>query len=254
MTDIASKLVAVSGNAVDGGVAVSIRGLSKTFAGRMVLAGIELTIRRGEFVVLLGPSGTGKTTLLRLLAGLEMADVGEVLVPQKRTIVYQEPRLVPSMRVIDNVLIGQPSSVESRARALEALTEVNLATHAQAWPATLSGGEAQRVALARALVRAPELLLLDEPFAALDALTRLAMHTLVDELFTRYQPAVLLVTHDVDEALQLADRVIVLKEGNFALDIRLTRGVARSRTDATLVRHRRQLLHALGVDTAVDHG
>ena len=252
MTDTAPSLVAVNGSAPEGGVAVTIRGLSKTFGARPVLAKVDLTIRRGEFVVLLGPSGTGKTTLLRILAGLEVPDDGEVLVPQRRTTVYQEPRLVPSMRVLDNVTIGQPSSTRTRARAFSALEEVNLRAHAQAWPATLSGGEAQRVALARALVREPELLLLDEPFAALDALTRLAMHTLVDQLFTRHKPAVLLVTHDVDEALQLADRVIVLKDGNFALDVRLTRGVARSRTDATFIRQRRQLLQALGVDPPAD--
>lgn len=251
MNDAVQNLAQSPNVTPSGSVAVSIKGLTKTFGTKSVLSNVDLTIRRGEFVVLLGPSGTGKTTLLRVLAGLEVPDAGEVLVPKRRTTVYQEPRLVPSMRVLANVTIGQPSDANTRARALAALEEVNLKAHAHAWPATLSGGEAQRVALARALVREPELLLLDEPFAALDALTRGAMHTLVEQLFSRHKPAVLLVTHDVDEALQLADRIIVLEGGNFALDLRLTRGVGRDRADATFVRHRKQLLNALGVSTDV---
>src|SRR5690606_29104532 len=130
----------------------------------------DLDIARGEFVVLLGPSGTGKTTLLRILAGLERHDRGDVLVPKTRTTVYQEPRLVPPMRVLSNVIIGQRGDRATKEAGRRALAEVKLADKATAWPATLSGGEAQRVALARALVREPELLLLDEPFAALDAL------------------------------------------------------------------------------------
>ena len=163
----------------EGKTAVRLRAIRKAFADKKVLDGIDLDIARGEFVVLLGPSGTGKTTLLRILAGLERADAGEVLVPKARTIVYQEPRLVPSMRVLGNVTIGQIGGAATQDAAKKALSEVGLANHAQAWPATLSGGEAQRVALARALVRRPELLLLDEPFAALDALTRLQMQDLV---------------------------------------------------------------------------
>jgi sulfonate transport system ATP-binding protein len=192
--------------------------VSKSFGDRAVLSELDLTVAQGEFVALLGASGSGKTTLLRILAGLEVASAGEVLVPEVRTVVYQEPRLVASMRVWRNVVIGLPRSRATRARAVDALREVGLEDHADAWPGTLSGGEAQRVALARALVREPQLLLLDEPFAALDALTRLRMQSLVAELCSRHHPGVLLVTHDVEEAILLADRVLVLTESRISLD------------------------------------
>ena len=192
--------------------------VSKSFGDREVLSELDLTVAQGEFVALLGASGSGKTTLLRILAGLEVASAGEVLVPEVRTVVYQEPRLVASMRVWRNVVIGLPRSGATRARAVDALREVGLEDHADAWPGTLSGGEAQRVALARALVREPQLLLLDEPFAALDALTRLRMQSLVAELCSRHHPGVLLVTHDVEEAILLADRVLVLTDSRISLD------------------------------------
>ncbi len=197
-----------------GAEAVRLRGVQKRFGDRVILDGIDLDIRRGEFVALLGASGSGKTTLLRMLAGLESVDGGELLVPPARTVVFQEPRLFPSQRVLANVTIGLGGAAVADA-ARRTLAEVGLAAHERAWPLTLSGGEAQRVALARALVRSPELLLLDEPFAALDALTRLKMQDLVGDLCRRHGPAVLLVTHDVDEALRLADRIIVLREGRF---------------------------------------
>ena len=192
--------------------------VSKSFGDREVLAELDLTVAQGEFVALLGASGSGKTTLLRILAGLEVASAGEVLVPEVRTVVYQEPRLVASMRVWRNVVIGLSRSEGTRERAVTALREVGLEDHADAWPGTLSGGEAQRVALARALVREPQLLLLDEPFAALDALTRLRMQSLVAELCSRHHPGVLLVTHDVEEAILLADRVLVLTDSRISLD------------------------------------
>jgi sulfonate transport system ATP-binding protein len=192
--------------------------VSKSFDGREILAELDLTIAHGEFVALLGASGSGKTTLLRILAGLEVASSGEVLVPQVRTVVYQEPRLVVSMRVWRNVVIGLPRRDATRERAVTALCEVGLETQADSWPGTLSGGEAQRVALARALVREPQLLVLDEPFAALDALTRLRMQSLVAELCARHHPGVLLVTHDVEEAILLADRVLVLTDSRISLD------------------------------------
>ncbi|HEY8547059.1 MAG TPA: ABC transporter ATP-binding protein, partial [Acidimicrobiales bacterium] len=243
----ASARVSRTGVDPDAELAVSLRGVGKAFGDKVVLDGIDLDIRRGEFVALLGPSGTGKTTLLRILTGLERADRGEVLVPAVRTTVYQEPRLVPSMRALANVTIGQGRKAAVKARGRAALAEVGLASHADAWPATLSGGEAQRVALARALVREPDLLLLDEPFAALDALTRIQMQDLVGELFVRHQPAVLLVTHEVDEAIALADRIVVLREGRFAVDLRIDAPHPRDRTDPAFVDHRRLLLCELGV-------
>ncbi|MER7453107.1 ATP-binding cassette domain-containing protein [Nocardia beijingensis] len=228
-------------------VAVSITGLRKSFGAKTVLDGVDLTIRRGEFVVLLGPSGTGKTTLLRLLTGLEAPDAGEVLVPARRTTVYQEPRLIPSKRVLANVIVGQRRSRGNREAGLRALAEVNLDGKARQWPATLSGGEAQRAALARALVREPELLLLDEPFAALDALTRLQMQDLVGDLVARHRPAVLMVTHDVDEAIRLADRVLILDEGRFALDVDIDVPRPRDRADPETLRYQSLFLTQLGV-------
>jgi sulfonate transport system ATP-binding protein len=192
--------------------------VTKRFGDREVLAALDLTVAQGEFVALLGASGSGKTTLLRILAGLDVASGGEVLVPEVRTVVYQEPRLVASMRVWRNVVLGLPRMESTRRRAISALHEVGLEDHADAWPGTLSGGEAQRVALARALVREPQLLLLDEPFAALDALTRLRMQSLVAELCGRHHPGVLLVTHDVEEAILLADRVLVLRDSKISVD------------------------------------
>ncbi|MFE1267941.1 ABC transporter ATP-binding protein [Streptomyces sp. NPDC058758] len=232
--------------------AVRVRGLRRVFGDRAVIDGLDLTLGRGEFVALLGASGSGKTTLLRILGALDGADGGEVLVPEARTIVFQEPRLIPSKKVLPNVTVGLPRGAATRATGLRALAEVGLERHADAWPATLSGGEAQRVALARALVREPELLLLDEPFAALDALTRLRMQDLVGELRRIHRPAVLLVTHDVDEAVRLADRVAVLRDGRLVTDEPVTVPHPRDPGDPEAVALRRRLLADLGVHAAED--
>ncbi|MFC9328121.1 ABC transporter ATP-binding protein [Kitasatospora sp. NPDC057015] len=232
--------------APDTAPAVHLRGLRRTFGTRHVLDGIDLDIARGEFVALLGASGTGKTTLLRILGALDRADAGTVLVPPVRTVVFQEPRLVPSQRVLANVTIGLPRAA-SRETGVRALAEVGLDRHADAWPGTLSGGEAQRVALARALVREPQLLLLDEPFAALDALTRLKMQDLVGELVRKHRPAVLLVTHDVEEAIRLADRVAVLRDGALVTDETVEVARPRDSADPAFAALRRRLLADLGV-------
>jgi sulfonate transport system ATP-binding protein len=230
--------------------AVRIRDLRRTFGDRNVLDGLDLDIARGEFVALLGASGTGKTTLLRILGALDRHDAGTVLVPEARTVVFQEPRLVPSKKVLANITVALPRGARTRETGRRALTEVGLEGHADAWPATLSGGEAQRVALARALVREPELLLLDEPFAALDALTRLRMHDLVGELCRRHRPAVLLVTHDVDEAIRLADRVAVLRGGRLVTDERIAFDQPRDSADPRFAALRTRLLAELGVHRA----
>ncbi len=227
---------------------VIVRGVSQSFNGRSILSNVDLTIGHGEFVALVGASGSGKTTLMRLLSGLQAPDSGEILVPQKCTTVFQEPRLVQSSRVWQNVIIGMPKNTSTKELALKALDEVGLVGQAFAWPATLSGGEAQRVAIARALVRRPQLLLLDEPLGALDALTRLNMQALLSTLCAKYQPATLLVTHDVDEALLLADRVLVLKNGMIANEV--TVGSPRPRSGSKdLETQRLSILSLLGVTT-----
>jgi len=228
-------------------LAVVGRDVRRHFAGREVLRGLDLSVRPGEFVALLGRSGTGKTTFLRVLGGLDPGYDGEVLVPRHRAVVFQEPRLLPWLRVLPNVTLGLPSDKGLRRRGLDALEEVGLADHAGAWPVTLSGGEAQRVALARALVREPQLMLLDEPFGALDALTRTRMHALLQDLCARHRPAVVLVTHDVDEAILLADRALVLVDGTITLDAPVELSRPRDRGDPGFLALRARLLAELGV-------
>ncbi|MFE0020808.1 ABC transporter ATP-binding protein [Amycolatopsis sp. NPDC059021] len=228
---------------------VTVSGLTKRFGDRTVLDGLELTIGSGEFVALLGRSGSGKSTLLKVLAGLDADIEGEARVEGTVSVAFQQPRLLPWRRVWRNVVLGLRQDGVSQARdrglAERALAEVQLAAHADDWPLTLSGGEAQRVSLARALVREPDLLLLDEPFGALDALTRIAMHRLVEDLWRRHEPAVLLVTHDVDEALLLADRILVLGEGRIVAEHALGHPRPRALTDHVEVRAR--VLEDLGV-------
>ena len=196
---------------------VQVRDLVRRYDDRPVLDGLDLDIAPGEFVALLGKSGSGKSTLLRALAGLDhdVEGTGELAVPANVSVVFQDSRLLPWARVLDNVVLGL-GAADDRGR--ESLAEVGLAGREKAWPNELSGGEQQRVALARSLVREPELLLADEPFGALDALTRLKMHALLRKLCAAHQPAVLLVTHDVDEAIVLADRVIVLDAGRIVAE------------------------------------
>jgi sulfonate transport system ATP-binding protein len=191
---------------------VLVEQVVRTFGDRVVLDHLDLTIGDEELVVLLGPSGCGKSTLLRLLAGLDKPDGGRIEVPAKRAIVFQADRLLPWQRVLRNVTLGLRGP-DADQKARKALSEVNLAGHERAWPKQLSGGEAQRVALARALVSEPELILLDEPFASLDAITRVRMHDLVRELRRKHHASTLLVTHDVDEAIALADRIVVMSNG-----------------------------------------
>jgi len=226
--------------------AARVRGLTRDFGDRRVLDGLDLDIEAGEFVALLGVSGTGKSTLLRAVGGLDREATGEVDVPGPVAVAFQEPRLLPWRRVLANVALGLRVP-EPDAVAFTALAEVGLTDRARAWPLTLSGGEAQRAALARALVREPGLLLLDEPFSALDALTRIAMHRLVLRLWQRHRPAVLLVTHDVDEALLLADRVLILADGRITFSGAVDVPRPRDRDRPALIEIRRELLRRLGV-------
>jgi len=243
--------VAPSPNYPTGQLAVVTTGVRRRYGQRSVLSGIDLSICSNEFVALLGRSGTGKTTLLRILAGLDPDYHGDVLVPEHRAVVFQESRLIPWQRVLPNVVLGLRPGDEGRGglkhRGLGALEEVGLAHLTRAWPVTLSGGEAQRVALARALVREPQLMLLDEPFGALDALTRTRMHSLLQELCARHRPAVLLVTHDVDEAILLADRALVLVDGNITHDAPVDLSRPRDTTDPGFAALRARLLTELGV-------
>lgn len=213
------------------GPAVRVQNLHRSFSkDGGVLNGLDLEIAPGEFVALIGRSGTGKSTLLRALAGLDrdVAGHGRIEVPEAVSVVFQDSRLLPWKRVLDNVVFGLRGA-DATGRGRQALAEVGLAGRERAWPYELSGGEQQRVSLARSLVREPRLLLADEPFGALDALTRIRMHALLRKLCEAHRPAVLLVTHDVDEAITLADRVIVLDGGVVDTDVRADRSATELR-------------------------
>jgi sulfonate transport system ATP-binding protein len=230
--------------------AVRVRDLRRAFGDHVVLDHLDLSIAPGELVAVLGRSGSGKSTLLRTLAGLDPVQQGEVEVPGSVGVAFQEPRLLPWKRVSENVALAlhERPRAERQSRARDVLEEVGLADKHGVWPVTLSGGQAQRASLARALVSAPGLLLLDEPFSALDALTRLEMHDLVLSLWHEHEPAVLLVTHDVDEALKLADRVLVIDGGRVRHETVVRR--ERPRHPGDLVDLRTELLQVLGVHEA----
>lgn len=227
-----------------------LRSVNKWYGERHVLVDVSLRVGRGEIVALIGRSGSGKSTVLRVLAGLSTDHTGDRHVAGAPALAFQEPRLFPWRDVCTNVAFGLTRSrlpkSEAVPRAERALAAVGLGDRAGAWPLTLSGGQAQRVSLARALVAEPELLLLDEPFGALDALTRLSMRKLLLDLWRQHHCGVLLVTHDVDEAVGLADRVLVLEGGEVVhtLDINDPR---RLPGDPGAAADRAELLDKLGV-------
>jgi sulfonate transport system ATP-binding protein len=207
------------------GVALALRGLSKSYGARQVLSDIQLSLGAGEFVAVVGRSGCGKSTLLRALAQLEPFEQGSIRYGDSEggakpdiRLMFQEARLLPWKTVLANVALGLP---KKSAAAAVALATVGLASRAGDWPAALSGGQRQRVALARALVHEPQLLLLDEPLGALDALTRIEMQQLIERLWLARRFTAVLVTHDVQEAVALADRVILIDEGRITLDLRI---------------------------------
>ncbi|RWN51534.1 ATP-binding cassette domain-containing protein [Mesorhizobium sp.] len=201
--------------------------LSKSFGDRSVLSDLDLVIPAGQLLAIVGRSGCGKSTLLRLIAGLDRPTSGTIAIgdasvqtlqPNVR-LLFQDARLLPWHRVLSNVGIARTK--DWRETAAAALADVGLADRWNDWPAVLSGGQAQRVALARALVSRPGVLLLDEPFGALDALTRMEMHRLLERIWREHGFTTVLITHDVAEAVALADRVLVIRDGGITLDLRI---------------------------------
>lgn len=244
---------------------VKIKNLSKSYSinGRHldVLQGVSNHIRAGESLAIVGASGSGKTTLLRVLAGLEDADRGEVLIDgqavhgvgKDRAVIFQEPRLLPWLTVLDNVAFPLENrglkKVEARSRARHYVQLVGLGEFAEALPSQLSGGMAQRVGIARALAVKPEILLLDEPFGALDAMTKITMQEELARIWREEKVTMILVTHDLEEAVYLADRVLILgkeKGGRIReIDVDLPR--PRNRSEAGFVKLREQLLNEFGL-------
>ncbi|MFK4537893.1 sulfonate transport system ATP-binding protein [Bradyrhizobium ottawaense] len=239
------------------GLPLSIRGLRKSFGSNEVLRGIDLHIPAGQFVAIVGKSGCGKSTLLRLIAGLDKIDAGSIsfgqdIQPEDIRVMFQEPRLLPWARVLANVEVGlgrDRASADAHSRAEKALSEVGLADKRDQWPSVLSGGQKQRVALGRALVSRPRVLAFDEPLGALDALTRISMQRLLERVWRDQGFTAILVTHDVAEAVALADRVLVIEEGRIAHDVVVHAGRPRQRGSAELAGLEGSILsHLLSAD------
>jgi sulfonate transport system ATP-binding protein len=239
------------------GLPLSIGGLRKSFGDNEVLRGIDLHIPAGQFVAIVGKSGCGKSTLLRLIAGLDRIDSGSIsfgdeVRAEDIRVMFQEPRLLPWARVLSNVEVGlgrDRASKDAHARAEKALTEVGLADKRDQWPSVLSGGQKQRVALGRALVSRPRVLAFDEPLGALDALTRISMQRLLERVWRDQGFTAILVTHDVAEAVALADRVLVIDEGRIAHDVVVNTARPRERGSAELAALEGSILsHLLSAD------
>ncbi|MEQ7805542.1 aliphatic sulfonate ABC transporter ATP-binding protein [Priestia megaterium] len=212
-----------------GGIQLQIQHLKKVFGDVEVLKGIDLDIAPGEFVAIVGQSGCGKSTLLRHIAGLEKETSGQIKQNGERLhsinpyarFMFQDSRLLPWEKIVANVGVSLGLKGEWKEQALTSLKQVGLESRANEWPSVLSGGQRQRVALARALATQPKLLLLDEPLGALDALTRIEMQELIEGIWQEQRFTALLVTHDVSEAITLADRVILIEQGKIAMDLRI---------------------------------
>jgi sulfonate transport system ATP-binding protein len=248
-----SRLAQRGSESLGRGLPLTIRGLRKSFGDNQVLRGIDLHIPAGQFVAIVGRSGCGKSTLLRLIAGLETIDAGTIgfgaeTRPQDVRVMFQEPRLLPWARVLSNVEVGlgrDRASSDAQDRAKKALAEVGLEDKRGQWPAVLSGGQKQRVALARALVSHPRLLAFDEPLGALDALTRISMQRLLEQVWRDQGFTAILVTHDVAEAVALADRVLVIEDGRIAHDIQVDIARPRRRGSADLAALEGSILRGL---------
>jgi len=239
------------------GLPLTVRDLRKSFGDNQVLRGIDLHIPAGQFVAIVGRSGCGKSTLLRLIAGLDKPSAGsisfgEAARPEDVRVMFQEPRLLPWARVLSNVEVGlgrNRSSSDAHARAEKALTEVGLADKREQWPSVLTGGQKQRVALARALVSHPRVLAFDEPLGALDALTRISMQRQLERVWRDQGFTAILVTHDVSEAVALADRVLVIDEGRIAHDVMVNTARPRERGSVELASLEGSILsHLLSAD------
>lgn len=230
---------------------IVLKSLVKQYGDRTVLKGLDLEVKKGEFIAIVGKSGCGKSTLLRLIAGLEEMNSGEIRINDKplkqlnehARIMFQDGRLLPWKRVIDNVCLGLPK--HSRQKAKIVLTRVGLAERMKEFPSKLSGGQKQRVALARALVHDPSLLLLDEPLGALDALTRMEMQGLIESLWQNNSFTSILVTHDVEEAVALADRVILIEDGKIKLNQPIHLPRPRQRTHPAFAMHLEEILEQI---------
>jgi sulfonate transport system ATP-binding protein len=220
------------------GASVVLRGVRKSFGAHHVLHGIDLSIEPGQFVAIVGRSGCGKSTLLRLLAGLDAPTAGSIEIESQTTgwrdqvrLMFQEPRLLPWQRVVSNVEVGLHHTTDRRRAARAVLAQVGLAGRENDWPYVLSGGQKQRVALARALASRPRLLAFDEPLGALDALTRIEMQDLIERVWAEKGFTAIVVTHDVSEAVALADRILLLDEGRVAMDVAVSLPRPRRRGD-----------------------
>ena len=233
------------------GTDLVLKGLQKKYDDRLILDEIDLQINPGEFIAVIGRSGCGKSTLLRLIAGIEKPGKGTIIQNGKSLsglnrdarMMFQESRLLPWKKVFDNVALGIRDKDKRKEKTDAILKQVGLIKYKNEWPGILSGGQRQRVALARALVSRPRLLLLDEPLGALDAFTRIEMQKLIEKLWQKHQFTSLLVTHDVEEAVTLADRVILLRDGKIAMDLPLTLPRPRQRDDARFASLAGQILN-----------
>lgn len=232
-------------------VVLEVKDVRKRYQELAIIKGMNLTIHEGEFVAIIGKSGCGKSTLLRLIAGLEEQSEGAIIQNQKllkgingsARMMFQNGRFLPWKKVLDNIGIGLHGNW--KPRAVDALDAVGLSGFADNYPITLSGGQKQRIALARALVHQPDLLLLDEPLGALDALTRLEMQSLIESVWKKHGLTCILVTHDVEEAVRLADRVILLEDGTVKDDIAIKLPRPRSQSSAAYHRYTEQLLNKI---------
>jgi sulfonate transport system ATP-binding protein len=244
---------------IQNGLKLELKKVEKSFGKNKVLKEVNLSIKPGEFVAIVGRSGCGKSTLLRLIAGLESVSNGfvqadEEIVKRNHTdsrIMFQDARLLPWKKVLTNVQIGTKSRSKEEAKA--ALSLVGLENRADEWPIVLSGGQRQRIALARALAGEPRLLLLDEPLGALDALTRIEMQQLIEKLWLEQKFTSILVTHDVSEAVSLADRVLLIEDGEVTMDIAITLDRPRIKDSKFVYFERLILDRVMGVEESNIH-